>query len=55
MNIPDVTDVTNDEQVARHLLEANANIEAVNNEGWTAIMYCAQNGHVEVHACFLVI
>ena len=55
MNVTDVTDVSNLEQVARHLLEANVNIEAVNNEGWTAIMYCAKNGHVEVHACFLVI
>ena len=29
MNVPDVTDVSNLEQVARHLLEAKANIEAV--------------------------
>ena len=41
----------NHEQVTRHLLEAKANIEAKNNEGWTAIMYCAQNGHTEVRAC----
>ena len=51
MNIPDVTDVTNDEQVARHLLEANANIEAVNNMGGTAITLCARNGHTDVRAC----
>ena len=50
-NVPDVSDVSNLEQVARHLLEANANIEAVNNEGCTAIMYCAQYGHTEVRAC----
>ena len=50
MNITDVIDVTNDEQVVRHLLEAKANIEAVNNDGFTAIMICAQNGHADVRA-----
>ena len=48
MNVPDVTDVSNIEQVARHLLEAKANIEAVNNEGVTSLMKAAQNGHAEV-------
>ena len=51
MNITDVTDVTNDEQVARHLLEANANIEAVQNQGFTSIMLASQNGHADVRAC----
>ena len=54
-NVPDVTDVSNLEQVARHLLEANANIEAVNNDGFTAIMISAQNGHADVCAYRLVI
>ena len=55
MNVPDVTDVSNLEQVARYLLEANANIEAKDNEGWTAIMSCAQNGHTDVCAYRLMI
>ena len=51
MNIPDatdVTDVTNHEQVTRHLLKANANIEVQNTEGGTALMFAAQNGHENV-------
>ena len=51
MNIPDVTDVTNDEQVARHLLEAGAQVDAQNNNGWTSIMFASQNGHADVRAC----
>ena len=51
MNIPDVTDVTNDEQVARHLLEANANIEAQTAKGSTSLILSAQNGHADVRAC----
>ena len=33
------------EQVARALLEANANIEAVNNHGFTSLMKAAQTSH----------
>ena len=53
MDISDVSDVTNHEQVVRALLEANANVEAVNNEGWTALMYACQNGHSEVGSRFV--
>ena len=38
------------EQVARELLEAKCNVDHQNNEGWTALMYAAQNGHEEVRA-----
>ena len=38
----------NHEQVVLLLLEAKANIEAQQNEGWTALMYSAQNGHEQV-------
>ena len=55
MNTLDVIDVTNHEQVARHLLEAGAKVDAQNNKGWTAIMYCAQNDHADVRAYPLVI
>ena len=48
MSVINVADVSNHEQVTRHLLEAKANIEAKENKGWTAIMFCAQNGHVDV-------
>ena len=51
MNIQDVTNVTNHEQVTRHLLEAKANIEAKQNEGWTAIMFASSDGHADVRAC----
>ena len=51
MKTSDVTDVSNLEQVARHLLEANANIEAVQNQGFTSIMLASQTGHADVHAC----
>ena len=27
------------------MIEAKANLEATQNEGWTALMYAAQNGH----------
>ena len=50
MNTPDVTDVTNDEQVARNLLEAGANIEAALPSGHTSLMLSAQNGHADVRA-----
>ena len=48
--VSDVTDVTNHEQVARALLEAKADIEAVSNRGGTALMLSAQNGHEQVCA-----
>ena len=48
MNVINVTDVTNHEQVVRHLLEANANIEAVQNQGFTSIMLASQGGHADV-------
>ena len=38
------------EQVLRALLEAKANIEATEEDGWTALMFCAQNGHVSVRS-----
>ena len=46
----DVTDVTNDEQVARALLEAKANIEAAIPSGHTSLMLSAQHGHEQVCA-----
>ena len=48
MNIPDVTDVTNDEQVARILLEAKANVNATEEDDYTALMFASQNGHADV-------
>ena len=48
MNIPHVTDVKNDEQVARHLLEANANVNATDEADWTALMFASQDGHADV-------
>ena len=36
------------EQVARALIENGANIEATEEDGWTALMFCAQNGHEQV-------
>ena len=44
------SDVTNHEQVARNLLEANANIEAQTNKGSTALILSAENGHDQVNA-----
>ena len=38
------------DQVARELLEAKCNVDHQNNEGWTALMYAAHNGHEEVRA-----
>ena len=38
------------EQVARILIEANANIEAVNNQCGTAIMASAAAGHEQVYS-----
>ena len=38
------------DQVARALIEAKANLEAQQNEGWTALMYSAQNGHDQVRS-----
>ena len=55
MIVPDVTDVTNHEQVARHLLKAKANIEAKQNQGFTSLMLSSQNGHTDVCAYSLVI
>ena len=51
MNTLDVIDVSNHEQVTRHLLEAKANIEAKQNEGWTSIMFASSGGHADVRAC----
>ena len=50
MIVPDVTDVTNHEQVARHLLEAGAKVDAQNNNGYTSLMKAAENGHADVRA-----
>ena len=50
MSVINVADVSNHEQVARHLLEAKANIKAVDLLGWTAIMFASQNGHADVCA-----
>ena len=36
------------EQVAQELLKAGAGVEVQNNQGWTALMYAAQNGHEQV-------
>ncbi len=38
----------NHEQVVRHLLEAKANIEAVQNQGFTSLMLSANYGHEQV-------
>ena len=43
-----VTLLPNHEQVTRNLLEKGANLEAQQNEGWTALMYACQHGHSEV-------
>ena len=48
MDFSDFTDVINDEQVARALLEANANVNYAKADGWTAMMSCCQNGHEQV-------
>ena len=50
MNTLDVIDVSNHEQVTRHLLEAGAKVDAQNNNGWTSLMKAAQNGHADVRA-----
>ena len=50
MNIPDVTDVTNHEQVTRALLEANANIEHALPDGFNSLHFACQNGHTDVLA-----
>ena len=36
------------DQVARALLEAKANLEVQTNQGFTALIYAAQNGHEQV-------
>ena len=36
------------EQVARELLVAGAAVDHVDNEGWTALMTAAQDGHEQV-------
>ena len=36
------------EQVVRALLEAKANLEVQTNQGFTALIYAAQNGHEQV-------
>ena len=41
-------DPTHLEQVALELIKANANVEAQQNEGITALMLSCQNGHLEV-------
>ena len=43
-----ISDITNHEQVARALLEAKANIEAVQNQGFTSLMLSAQHGYEQV-------
>ena len=55
MNIQDIIDVSNLEQVARHLLEANANVNATEEDDWTALMFASQNGHVDVRCILIVI
>ena len=44
--------LTHHEQVARELLVAGANIEAVEHKQWTALMFACQNGHSEVCVVF---
>ena len=34
--------------MASQLLQANANVHAVNNDGWTALHYAAWNGRARV-------
>ena len=41
------------EQAARAPIEAKADLEAQQNEGWTALMYSAQNGHEQVARALL--
>ena len=48
MNVINVTDVTNHEQVTRHLLEAKANIEAQSAKGNTSLIFASQKGHTDV-------
>ena len=48
MNIPDFTDVTNHEQVVRHLLEAGADVNKPGPQGYSYLMVAAQNGHADV-------
>ena len=36
------------DQVARELLKAGAAVDAIENKQWTALMFAAQGGHVEV-------
>ena len=55
MNVTDVTDVSNLEQVARHLLEANANIEHALPDGFNSLLYACNNGHADVRAYSWVI
>ena len=43
------------DQVTRALIEAKANIEATEEDGWTAIMFAAQNGHEPVRKLHLLI
>ena len=38
------------EQVVRALIEANADVEKVNKDFFTALMISAQNGHDQVHS-----
>ena len=39
------------DQVARALLENNADIEKPNNNGWTPLMKACSNGHEQVRSC----
>ena len=50
MNITDVIDVSNHEQVARHLLEAKADVNKANAKGFVALMHASQHGHADVSA-----
>ena len=36
------------DQVARELLVAGAAVDAIEEDGWTALMFAAQNGHEQV-------
>ena len=43
----------NHDQCVRALIEAKANVEHANNNGWTSLMKAAVNGHEPVCASFL--